>query len=212
MREPGSRSRFGRRQWRRRLAAAAPYLIGGLVVAALGFVGWVLFYSTWLAVDDVDVDVVFAFEKQRRRNDEVPILKPAVECAAVGGGRRRLVGARRKIQRQRPVRVRQLEARDDPRAHGFTARLRNVHGEEVLQLADAGRAFARQFSGDARFRNGHGAPGHPVDSRPEREGGDHSDDDRERAPHRPSNSAITAAYPRCAPRSRIGRRRSSRPM
>ena len=52
----GPRSRFARRQWRRRLRVLRPYGVGLLVVGLLGFAGWVVFLSTWLAVDDVEVD------------------------------------------------------------------------------------------------------------------------------------------------------------
>ena len=51
-----ARSRFTRRQWRRRLRALRPYLIGLLVVGLVALGGWAVFFSTWLAVDDVEVD------------------------------------------------------------------------------------------------------------------------------------------------------------
>jgi cell division protein FtsQ len=52
----GAPSRFARRQWRRRLRALRPYAVGLLVVGLVGFAVWAVFFSTWLAVDDVEVD------------------------------------------------------------------------------------------------------------------------------------------------------------
>lgn len=52
----GARSRFARRQWGRRLRALRPYALGLLVVGLVGFAVWAVFFSTWLAVDDVEVD------------------------------------------------------------------------------------------------------------------------------------------------------------
>lgn len=53
---PDTRSRFSRRAWRRRLLTARPYLIGAGVVAALAVVGWVVFVSSLLAADTVEVE------------------------------------------------------------------------------------------------------------------------------------------------------------
>ncbi len=55
MSERVSRSPFSRRRWRRRLGGWAPVLVGLSVAGVLAFLGWVVFFSSWLAVDDVDV-------------------------------------------------------------------------------------------------------------------------------------------------------------
>lgn len=48
-------ARFVRRQWRRRLAAWRPTVITSAVLGVMAFVGWVVFFSTWLAADEVQV-------------------------------------------------------------------------------------------------------------------------------------------------------------
>src|SRR5262245_22051974 len=53
---PKDESRFGRRQWRRRLRALLPAALTVCVLGLLGFGFWVLFLSTWLAVEGVEVD------------------------------------------------------------------------------------------------------------------------------------------------------------
>lgn len=48
-------SRFARRQWRRRLRVARPWLITLAVVAVVGVAGYAVFFSSWLTADDVEV-------------------------------------------------------------------------------------------------------------------------------------------------------------
>lgn len=50
-----TRTLFARRQWRRRLAAWRPALVAAGLVAVLAFAAWAVFFSTWLAADDVEV-------------------------------------------------------------------------------------------------------------------------------------------------------------
>jgi cell division protein FtsQ len=50
-----SRKRFARRQWRRRWLAWRPLLALVLVLALVGLGVYALWFSTWLAVEDVDV-------------------------------------------------------------------------------------------------------------------------------------------------------------
>ena len=50
-----SRKRFARRQWRRRWLAWRPLLALVLVLALVGVGVYALWFSTWLAVEDVDV-------------------------------------------------------------------------------------------------------------------------------------------------------------
>jgi cell division protein FtsQ len=47
-----------RRRWRRRLVAFRPYGIGLVAAGLVGFLGWLVFFSSWLAVDGVEVDGV----------------------------------------------------------------------------------------------------------------------------------------------------------
>lgn len=51
----GTSSRFVRRQWRRRLEMLRPTLLVIAVLAVVAFAGWVAFFSTWLAADEVQV-------------------------------------------------------------------------------------------------------------------------------------------------------------
>lgn len=48
-------SRFTRRQWTRRLRSARPWLLAALGVGVLALAGWVVFFSSWLATEQVDV-------------------------------------------------------------------------------------------------------------------------------------------------------------
>jgi len=48
-------TRFHRRQWRRRLVAMRPYLLAALAAGLLGFLGWVVLFSSWLAVETTEV-------------------------------------------------------------------------------------------------------------------------------------------------------------
>jgi len=48
-------SRFARRQWRRRLRTARPWLITLGVVVVAGVAGYAVFFSSWLTADDVEV-------------------------------------------------------------------------------------------------------------------------------------------------------------
>jgi cell division protein FtsQ len=48
-------TRFHRRQWRRRLVAVRPYLLAVLGAGLLGFLGWVVLFSSWLAVETTEV-------------------------------------------------------------------------------------------------------------------------------------------------------------
>ncbi|MDQ3095920.1 MAG: FtsQ-type POTRA domain-containing protein [Actinomycetota bacterium] len=48
-------ARFLRRQWQRRLAAWRPTLVATAVLGAIAFAGWVVFFSSWLAADEVQV-------------------------------------------------------------------------------------------------------------------------------------------------------------
>lgn len=50
-----STSRFGRRQWRRRVRRARPWLIGLAVFIAVVFGAWVVLFSSWLGLRTVDV-------------------------------------------------------------------------------------------------------------------------------------------------------------
>ncbi|MDQ3485295.1 MAG: FtsQ-type POTRA domain-containing protein [Actinomycetota bacterium] len=51
----GTSAHFVRRQWQRRLATWRPTLIGTAVLGVIAFAGWVVFFSTWLAADAVQV-------------------------------------------------------------------------------------------------------------------------------------------------------------
>lgn len=48
-------SRFVRRQWQRRLETLRPTLIVIAVLGLVGFAGWVVYFSTWLTADEVQV-------------------------------------------------------------------------------------------------------------------------------------------------------------
>ena len=48
-------SRFHRRQWRGRLRSARPYLLAILLAGLVGFAAWVLLFSSWLALEEVEV-------------------------------------------------------------------------------------------------------------------------------------------------------------
>lgn len=54
-RSANSTSRFTRRRLIRRLSRIWPALVVGIAVVTLGFAGWVVFVSSWLAVDKVTV-------------------------------------------------------------------------------------------------------------------------------------------------------------
>ncbi len=49
-------SRFGRRQWRRRLRVWRPWILTVAVVAVLGVAGYAVYFSSWLGVDTVRVE------------------------------------------------------------------------------------------------------------------------------------------------------------
>ncbi len=48
-------SRFTRRQWVRRLRSARPWLLTVAVVGLVALAGWAVFFSSWLATEQVDV-------------------------------------------------------------------------------------------------------------------------------------------------------------
>jgi cell division protein FtsQ len=50
-----SRTRFQQRQWQRRVRSLRPLLITVAIVGLLAVVGWVVFFSSWLAASDVEV-------------------------------------------------------------------------------------------------------------------------------------------------------------
>jgi cell division protein FtsQ len=52
---PSEPSRFARRQWRRRLRAARPWLVGLAVVGLVGLAGYAVLFSPWLTADEVEV-------------------------------------------------------------------------------------------------------------------------------------------------------------
>ncbi len=72
-----AKKKFARRRLTRRLVALRPLLIGLGVVAALAGLGWVFFFSTWLAAEEVEVtgtDVVMP--RKVRTLAAVPVGKP----------------------------------------------------------------------------------------------------------------------------------------
>lgn len=55
MAAPSESTRFARRQWVRRLHTVRPWLLTALAIGGLALAGWVVFFSSWLATEQVDV-------------------------------------------------------------------------------------------------------------------------------------------------------------
>jgi cell division protein FtsQ len=60
-----TRTRFQKRQWQRRLVALRPLLVTAAVVVLVAFVGWIAFFSSWLAATAVDVSGEETVSQQR---------------------------------------------------------------------------------------------------------------------------------------------------
>ena len=72
-----SRVLFQRRQWQRRLVAVRPLLIGVGALAVVAVACWVVFFSSWLAVDAVKVSGLRTVgEQQILAAAEVPMGTP----------------------------------------------------------------------------------------------------------------------------------------
>ena len=55
MEQRSDSSRFTRRQWVRRLRSARPWLLTVAMVGLVALAGWAVFFSSWLATEQVDV-------------------------------------------------------------------------------------------------------------------------------------------------------------
>jgi cell division protein FtsQ len=60
-----TRTRFQKRQWQRRLVALRPLLVTAAAVVLVAFVGWIAFFSSWLAATAVDVSGEETVSQQR---------------------------------------------------------------------------------------------------------------------------------------------------
>jgi len=84
-----SRKRFARRQWRRRWLAWRYLLALVLVVALVGGAVWAVWFSTWLAVEEIDVSGAQTVEaKDIRARSGIDVGDPLVRVDLDGAERR----------------------------------------------------------------------------------------------------------------------------
>jgi cell division protein FtsQ len=60
-----TRTRFQRRQWQRRVSSLRPILIAVGLLGLISFIGWVVFFSSWLAATDIEVSGEETVSQQR---------------------------------------------------------------------------------------------------------------------------------------------------
>lgn len=90
MAPPSETRRFARRQWARRLRIARPWLITLLALGVVALGAWGVFFSSWLATEQVDVSgTEIVSEDEVRRTASVDLGTPLARVD-LGGVRERI--------------------------------------------------------------------------------------------------------------------------